>query len=328
MAAFDEWRSGGTEIHWRSTTAANSGADVTVFTRRCGTPGAPALVCVHGFPTASIDFHALTRELDADFDIYLLDFPGYGLSGKPSAPYTYSLYEDARLLIHAITQLWQLTDYTMLTHDRGTSVGMIALSMFAELEDAAPPSEVIFTNANIYLPLANLTGFQKALLDPTAARSTARATTPKMLAAGMGATTFMPRRGLDDSEIAALAQCFAHNDQIAVLPDTIQYLNERAADETNWLHALSASVVNTTLVWGLHDNVAPVRVANYVWQEFLRDKPGLNRYWILPSADHYLQCDAPAQLADVVRLTAAAESTSLGTVGDWPEGAVLVDQTP
>jgi pimeloyl-ACP methyl ester carboxylesterase len=328
MTVFDDWRSGGTEFHWQSTTAANSGADVTVFTRRCGTPGAPALVCVHGFPTASVDFHALTRELDADFDIYLLDFPGYGLSGKPAAPYVYSLYDDARLLVHAITQLWQLTDYTMLTHDRGTSVGMIALSMFAELADPRPPSDAIFTNANIYLPLANLTGFQKALLDPTVARSTARATTPEMLAAGMGATTFMPRRDLSDPEIAALAQCFAHNDQIAVLPDTIQYLNERAADETNWLQALSASDVNTTLVWGLHDNVAPVRVANYVWQEFLRSKPGLNRYWILPSADHYLQCDAPEQLADVVRVTASGEPTSLCTFGDWPAGAVLVDQTP
>ena len=328
MGAFEEWRSGGTEIRWTSTTAANSGADVAVFTRRCGTPGAPALVCVHGFPTASIDFRALTRELGADFDIYLLDFPGYGLSDKPAAPYVYSLYDDAHLLVHAITTHWQLSDYMMLTHDRGSSVGMIALSMFDDLEDRDPPTEVIFTNANIYLPLANLTGFQRALLDPTVARSTARATTPEMLAAGMGMTTFMPRRGVDDPEIAALAQCFAHNDQVAVLPDTIQYLNERAADETNWLQALSVSGINTSLVWGLHDNVSPVRVANYVWQEFLRDKPGLNRYWVLPSADHYLQCDAPEQLADVVRLTAAAEPTSLCTVGDWPEGAVLVDQTP
>ncbi|MGB6512259.1 MAG: alpha/beta hydrolase, partial [Mycobacterium sp.] len=217
----------------------------------------------------------------------------------------------------------------MLTHDRGTSVGMIALSMFATQHEPNPPTEVILTNANIYLPLANLTGFQKALLDPTVARSTARATTPEMLAAGMGATTFMPRRdATTDPEIAALAKCFAHNDGIAVLPDTIQYLNERAADETNWLQALSANEVNTTMVWGLHDNVSPVRVANYVWQEFLRDKPGQNRYWILPTADHYLQCDAPAQLAQVVRLTAAAEPTSLRTLDDRPDGAVLVDQTP
>jgi pimeloyl-ACP methyl ester carboxylesterase len=113
-----------------------------------------------------------------------------------------------------------------------------------------------------------------------------------------------------------------------VLPDTIQYLNERAADETNWLAALSANEINTSLVWGLHDNVSPVRVANFVWQKFLKDKPGRNRYWILPTADHYLQCDAAAQLARVVRLTAAAEPTALCTLGDRPDGAVLVDQTP
>jgi len=66
MGIFDEWRSGATQLHWQSSTAANAGAEVSVFTRRCGTPGAPALVCVHGFPTASIDYFALTRELGAE----------------------------------------------------------------------------------------------------------------------------------------------------------------------------------------------------------------------------------------------------------------------
>lgn len=323
MDIFDEWRRGGTQIRWRSTTAVNNGADVTVFSRRCGTPGAPALVCVHGFPTSSIDYFALTRELGNDFDIFLLDFPGYGLSDKPPAPYQYSLYDDARLLIHAITKVWKLTGYTMLTHDRGSSIGMIALEMLAS---ADAPTEVILTNANIFLPLANLTAFQTALLDPATARDTARATTPDMLAAGLGATTFMPRRTLADPEIAALSRCFAHNDGIAVLPDTIEYLNERAAGETDWLRALSQSGINTSLVWGLHDNVAPVRVANFVWHTFLRDKPGRNRYWIVPGADHYVQCDAVQQLAQIVRLTAAGEPISLQTLGKRLDDAVLVDQ--
>lgn len=325
MDIFDEWRRHGTEIRWHSTTAANDGAEVTVFSRRCGTLGAPALVCVHGFPTSSIDYFALTRELGDEFDIFLLDFPGYGLSDKPPAPYKYSLYDDARLLSHAITEVWKLTRYTMLTHDRGTSVGMIALDMLATAD--VPPAEVILTNANIFLPLANLTAFQTALLDPATARDTVRATTPDMLAAGLAATTFMPRRTLADPEIAALSQCFAHNDGIAVLPDTIQYLNERAADETSWLGALSKSGINTSLVWGLHDNVAPVRVANFVWHTFLKNKPGRNRYWIVPGADHYLQCDAPQHLAQLVRLTAMGEPISLQTLGNRPDGAVLVDQT-
>jgi pimeloyl-ACP methyl ester carboxylesterase len=294
-----------------------------VFSRRCGTPGAPALVCVHGFPTASIDYFALTRELHSEFDIFLLDFPGYGFSEKPTAPYVYSLYDDARLLIHAITQVWKLSRYTLLTHDRGTSVGIIALTM---LGAESQPAEVVLTNANIYLPLSNLTAFQTALLDPATGRSTAAATTPEMLAAGLGASTFMPRRTLDDPEIAALAKCFAYNDGIGVLPDTIQYLNERASDETNWLEALSKKAVNTTLVWGLHDNVSPVRVPNFVWSSYLKNKPGRNRYWFVPTADHYLQCDAPQQLAQIVRLTVSGETIPLQTLGARPDGAVLVDQ--
>jgi pimeloyl-ACP methyl ester carboxylesterase len=136
----------------------------------------------------------------------------------------------------------------------------------------------------------------------------------------------MPRRTPEDPEIAALAKCFAHNDGIRVMPDLIQYLNERAADETGWLEALSESKVNTTVVWGLHDNVSPVRVPNYVWQRYLKHKPGRNRYWVVPSADHYLQCDAPGQLAQIVRLTAKGEDIPLQTLGNQPDGAVLVDQ--
>ena len=327
MDIFAEWRNGGTELRWRSTTAANDGHELRVFSRRCGTPGAPALVLVHGFPTSSIDYFALAGELGSEFDMFMLDFPGYGLSDKPPAPHVYSLYDDARLLVYAITQVWKLTEFRMLTHDRGSSVGMIALEMLAAQDPPAVPVDLVLTNANIYLPLSNLTVFQTALLDPATGRDTAAATTPEMLAAGLGVSTFIPRRTLEDPEIAALARCFAHNDGIRVLPDTIQYLNERAADETGWLEALSKNHVNTTVVWGIHDNVSPLRVPNYVWQTYLKNKPGRNRYWVVPGADHYLQCDEPAQLAQIVRLTARGGDIPLRTLGNQPGGAVLVDES-
>lgn len=325
MDIFAEWKSAGTKLRWRSTTSENHGKELAVFTRRSGTPGAPALVCVHGFPTSSIDYYPLAKELGEEFEIFALDFPGYGLSDKPQEPYTYSLYDDARLLAHAITEVWQLTEYRLLTHDRGSSVGMIALGLLASAGSALPVDTII-TNANIYLPLSNLTAFQTALLDETTARPTAAATTPELLAAGLGASTFMPRRSLQDPEIEALARCFAHNDGIRVLPDTIKYLHERAAGETRWLEELSAIPGNTTLVWGLHDNVAPLRVPNHVWQAYLRNKPGRSRYWVVPNADHYLQNDAPAELAQIIRITAAGDEIALQTLGQRPEGAVLIDQ--
>ncbi|MFG2794784.1 alpha/beta fold hydrolase [Streptomyces sp. NPDC048419] len=323
MTLFDEWRSTATELTWRSTTDANEGQEVRIAVHRRGTRGAPALVLVHGFPTSSIDFYALSEELSADFDIFLLDFPGYGLSDKPPAPYVYSLFDDGRLLVHAITDVWQLNDFTMLTHDRGDSVGLIALGMLSEA-GAALPSDLLITNGNLYLPLANLTDFQKAALDPATGRATAEAVTPEVLAAGMGMATFMPRRRPDDPEIVALAQTFAHNDQIRVIPDTIQYLNERAEGETRWLEALAASTVQTTLVWGIHDNISPVRVANHVWAQYLSGKPGRNRYWLLPTADHYLQCDAPRQMAQIIRLTTEGTDMAIQTLDGIPEGAVLV----
>ncbi len=325
MDIFDDWHRDGTVFSWVSTTPSNAGAEVDVFCRRTGTPGAAALVCVHGFPTSGVDFHGLARELAEEFDIYVLDFPGYGLSGKPPAPYTYSLYDDARLLVHAITDVWQLSEFRMITHDRGSSIGMIALGMLDDI--GSLPIDVFMTNANIYLPLANLTAFQVALLDDNTGRATAAATTPQMLAAGLGATTFMPRRSASDPEITALAQCFAHNDGIGVLPDTVRYLHERAADETGWLERLSTIDVDATLIWGLHDGVAPLRVANHVWQTYLKSKPGRNHYWVVPGADHYVQCDAPGEIAEIIRLTARGAPIDLQTLGGRPDGAVLVDRS-
>jgi hypothetical protein len=77
----------------------------------------------------------------------------------------------------------------------------------------------------------------------------------------------------------------------------------------------------------LHDNVAPARVANHVWARYLKHKPGRNRYWIMPTADHYIQCDTPRQLAQVIRLTVKGDEIPLQTMGNRPDGAVLVDQS-
>ena len=83
-----------------------------------------------------------------------------------------------------------------------------------------------------------------------------------------------------------------------------------------WLQKISANDGVGT-VWRIAERMQAA-------QKFLHDKPGRNRYWILPTADHYLQCDAQAQLAQVVRLTAAGEVTELCTLGNRPDGAVLV----
>ena len=119
--------------------------------------------------------------------------------------------------------------------------------------------------------------------------------TPDALAAGLGATTFTPPRSIDDPSIAALAQTFAHNDGIAVVHDTIQYLIERSEHEEEWLEALSRSPIPTTLTWGLRDTVSPPRVPRPSIPEHLSLHQGRleSELWCLPNANHYLQHDDP-----------------------------------
>jgi hypothetical protein len=55
-----------------------------------------------------------------------------------------------------------------------------------------------------------------------------------------------------------------------------------------------------TVISGLCDTVAPPRVASYVWNEYLMLKPGGNRLYVIPDANHYLQADRPDAFVDVL----------------------------
>jgi pimeloyl-ACP methyl ester carboxylesterase len=144
----------------------------------------------------------------------------------------------------------------------------------------------------------------------------------------MGTTTFTPPRSLEDPAIAALAQTFAHNDGVSVVHDTIQYLVERAEHEEEWLGALSASAVPTTLVWGLCDTVSPPRVATHIWHAYLSLQGGTNELWFLPYANHYLQDDDPDGFVEVVtRVLTGTSPEAPGALRPEPGAPILVDRS-
>ena len=178
----------------------------------------------------------------------------------------------------------------------------------------------------MFLPLSNLTTFQRLVLDGNTSAEVLAALTPAMLAQGLGVTTFTPPRTADDPEIEALTATFEHDDGIAVLHETIQYLIERSADEDRWLRSLAATDIPTTVIWGLNDTVSPPRVASFVWNNYLMLKPGGNRLYFIPDANHYLQNDRPDALADTVLDALAADAGQApGAITDGPGAPLLVD---
>lgn len=320
-----EWLESGSHFEW--TPAGPDSSALNIFHAEFGDPDAPLLLMVHGFPTSSIDWQDVAGPLSASHRVCVLDLPGFGFSDKPTGQ-RYTLQRDSELLGYYLVDVLGAHHGDVVAHDRGDSV---ALSFAHRCSTGQTPFEVtnlVLSNGNIFLPLSNLTEFQRLVLDPQTAPATVAAITPQILAAGLGQTTFTPRRGLDDPTVAALADTFGVNDGLAVIHDTIQYLVERAEHEQQWLEALVAMTVKTTVVWGLYDEVSPLRVASHVWDNYLSTKPGDNEFWLLPRANHYLQNDQPREFVQVLRAALLnASPATPGPLSDEPGAPVFLDRS-
>jgi pimeloyl-ACP methyl ester carboxylesterase len=296
-ARADEWRSRGGHFCWRP--AEQDAAPVEIFHVEIGDPGAPVLLLIHGWPTSSIDWFEVAGPLSARFRVCALDFPGYGFSDKPPG-WGYSLRRDEELIEFYLSEVIGAEAGVVVAHDRGDSVALLHAARCAEGRSAARLDHLVLSNGNIFLPLSNLTQAQRLVLDAKSWSQLAATVTPAALAEGLGATTFTPPREAGDPEVEALTAIFAYNDGIKVLHEGIQYLVERSKDEQTWLTALAGAAFPVTVIWGLYDTVSPPRVASYVWNEYLMLKPGGNRLYFIPDANHYLQVDRPDAFVKVL----------------------------
>jgi pimeloyl-ACP methyl ester carboxylesterase len=321
-ARAEVWRERGAHFTW--SPADGGGAPVQIFHLELGDPDSPVLSLVHGFPTSSIDWFEVAERLSGSYRVCLIDFPGYGFSDKPRG-WGYGLQRDAELLDHYLAEVVGARSAVMVAHDRGDSVALIHAAN-AEAGTARVAIEhLVLSNANIFLPLSNLTDAQRLMLHNPELLDRL---TPELLAAGMGAATYTPPRGPEDPEVQALAATFAHDNGVAVLHETIQYLVERSLDEGSWLRSLAATALPTTLVWGLYDTVSPPRVAAHVWDEHLMFKPGRNAFYLIPGANHYVQNDRPdAYVQVVLHALEGPEDAAPGAVDQAAGAPVLIDRS-
>ena len=321
----DDWRIRGGYFSWQPT--AGDASPVEIFHVEIGDPGAPVLLLIHGWPTSSIDWFGVADQLSAKFRVCALDFPGYGFSDKPLG-WGYSLRRDEELIGFYLSEVIGAGAAVVVAHDRGDSVALLLAARCAEGQSAMRLEHLVLSNGNIFLPLSNLTQAQRMALDAQSWSQAAAAVTPSMLAEGMGATTFSPPRKAGDPEVEALTTIFGYHDGVKVLHEGIQYLVERAEDEQAWLKTLARAPFPVTLIWGLYDTVSPPRVASYVWNEYLMLKPGANRLYFVPDANHYLQVDRPDAFVKVLLdALEPADGQGPGALGVEQGAPLLVDSS-
>ncbi|NDJ51946.1 MAG: alpha/beta hydrolase [Chloroflexi bacterium] len=298
------WCNAGEYFRWESTLPQNTDFEpVSIFHICQGNPTDPAILMIHGYPTSSFDYAALFADLSQDHYICALDTPGYGFSDKPQDGYDYAIPDDAQLVDMYIREVAGLEAFTLLTHDKGDSVGLALLQLYQAYDEKPYTiTHHVITNGNIYLPLAQLTDAQVALLNPTIGPLLSAMIPSDRFAQGIAETTYAST--VPQGEVDSLASIFDYQDGTRIQHEIIQYLDERAANEVDWLEALAASDIPTTLIWGEQDAIAPVAVPDHVWGTYLQDRAAPAWYWRIPCADHYLQGDAPDLIATILRATA------------------------
>ncbi|MGH2865307.1 MAG: alpha/beta fold hydrolase [Solirubrobacteraceae bacterium] len=322
-----QWLERGAFLDWAPSNPRGRANTLSIFHAEFGEPDAPVLLLLHGFPTSSIDWFDVADALSREHRVCVLDVPGFGFSDKPHGE-RYTIARDRELVEHYLSEVLGARTAAVVAHDRGDSVALALAARCASGDAPFELSHLAISNGNVFLPLSNLTAFQRLVLDATSAPELLAALTPAMLAAGMGESVFTPPRAAQDPVVASLAETFAFNDGIAVLHDTIQYLVERSENEQDWLEALGGLQLPTTLVWGLYDTVAPLRVAAHVWNAYLATKPGENAFWLLPRANHYPQHDQPREFVQVIASALAGSSPQApGPLSSEPGAPILIDRS-
>jgi pimeloyl-ACP methyl ester carboxylesterase len=313
-AAAADWCKAGKYFSWNSTLAENASfGKLNIFYTCAGDPRAKAVLLIHGYPTSSFDFSRLVKQLNRDSYVCTLDTPGYGYSDKPKNGYHYSIFDDARLVDHFIREVAAFKDLTLVTHDKGDSVGLALLQIYQSYpEKPYTINHHILTNGNVYLPLAQLSILQKMLSNHYVGPVVSFLMDGSQLAKGLARAVYTP--ALTVGETDELASIFNYQNGIKVEHDIIQYLNERKVNEVTWLETLRHSDIPTTLIWGEKDHIAPTAVPDYVWANYLRGRASAAGYWRIPCANHYLQFDQPELLAALIRQAIEPASDRLGTM--------------
>lgn len=97
--------------------------EVNIFYREAGTPGAPVVLLLHGYPTSSHMFRNLIPVLAEKYHVIAPDLPGFGYSDKPGhKTFAYTFNNLASHMQAFIDQLG-LQRFALYVFDYGAPVG-------------------------------------------------------------------------------------------------------------------------------------------------------------------------------------------------------------
>ncbi|WP_010486412.1 alpha/beta fold hydrolase [Pseudomonas sp. S9] len=248
-----------------------------------GPEDAPPLLLIHGFPTASWDWHYLWRPLAEHYRLIACDMLGFGYSAKP-AGHAYSLLEQADLHQALLAQLRITDGVHLLAHDYGDSVAQELLARHQE--GRIKLASCVFLNGGLFPETHHPVLVQKLLLSPVGPLI-GRLFNRKKLEASF-AKVFGPDTLPGSAELDDFWTLISHDNGPAIMHRLIRYMPERRQQRDRWVAAMQATQVPMRLIDGAVDPISGLHM--------------VERYRVLiPQADtvvlegigHYPQTEAP-----------------------------------
>lgn len=275
--ALEDWRA-------RSRTLDFHGHAIRYWV--AGDAEAEPLLLIHGFPTASWDWHRLWAPLAERYRLIACDMLGFGYSAKPRG-HAYSLLEQADLQQALLAHIGEQRPVHVLAHDYGDSV---AQELIARHQDGRLAlASCVFLNGGLFPETHHPVRVQKLLLGPFGPLI-GRLFSRRSLAQSF-ARIFGPQTQASDDELDDLWRLVEYNAGPAVMHRLIRYMPERRQQRERWVAAMQARCVPMRVIDGAFDPISGAHmVARY--RELIENADTV----LLDGIGHYPQLEAPAEV--------------------------------
>ncbi|MDH4583223.1 alpha/beta hydrolase [Pseudomonas sp. BN415] len=246
------------------------------------------LLLIHGFPTASWDWHYLWEPLARRFRVIACDLLGFGYSAKPRG-HDYRLLEQADLKQALLAHLGVDGPVHVLAHDYGDSVAQELLARHHE--GRFNLASCVFLNGGLFPETHRPVLVQKLLLSPVGCL-VGRLFSRRKLAASF-AQVFGPDTQPGDLELDDFWRLIAENDGPSVMHRLIHYIPERRQQRDRWVAAMQKGGVPLRVIDGAVDPISGAHmVARY--RELIPNADTV----LLEGIGHYPQTEAPDQVLE------------------------------
>ncbi len=210
------------------------------------------LLCLHGFPSASFDYHKIWDNLSEKFSPLAFDLIGYGFSAKP-VNFAYTTFQQVDVL-QALLENLKVKKVHLLAHDYGNTITQELLARAEENRLSFTIETICLLNGALFPETHRPILAQKILISPLGfifGQLIPDSRFKQSLASVFGKKTRPTTAELDD-----FVTLFRYHDGKKIAHKLIRYMTERARYRERWVGALARTKIPLRFINGLADPVS------------------------------------------------------------------------